>query len=1659
VHTKDPNGRWIRTTFNARNLPTKTEALGVVANPDTASPVATLSETVYDDGGRVAATIDTRGERVETAYDDADRVEKLVHIDYQDDVPSGADRDVLLSRYTYNNAGLVTKLEEGGDPAGTPMRTTNSVYNNAGLVTSTDVDGVDREVTLTRNAAGDVTTSTTTQSGVATGGVSTAESRFTYDSAGRVVCETVENGTTDLITTATYDSRGIQTGTVPPRGNTSCTATDASYRTTTNVDLLGRVSSQVAPSVAVETDGQPGGGTSSPQRTYVGADVETDDAATVNDVSSDSGELLVVVATYGGIYDPNLTISDTEGLTWTEQVTDSYDQNTRFAATSIFTATANGTDTDITVDVTNTVWNYLVSMQVYRYSGHGGVGAVAANAEDANPWGTNYPINLSTSITATDADSETLAVIGLSELDTAALSPGSGFTEISETVSDHGVYGSGHNYDPGVTLRQQVQAASGSVSTVAWSYGSPGDEYAEAYAAIEILPGESGTAAPTASAGYNTFGEQTHAKDPNGNVITMAYDELGRQTTITQPAYTPPGGSAITPTESYVYDAVGNLLEYTSRRGETTTYEYDIYNHMVEQTDPAVGAGSPGVWTFEYADRVNMSKQVDPTGAETQFTYDARNRPRSKVDVVRSVTVTPQTGAAGPQTAQNVAGGSYTTVFEHDDLGRLVTTTTDEGVIAEVDYNEAGDVIATTDADNKTTTSSVDVYGNPVKITDPLGRQARIAYDSAGRAVTAGAYANNAASTPEFETSTGYDADGNTVTSTSGEGFTTTFGYDKTGRLTQVVQPIDAFGSATSSYFYDTAGNLTRTRDPRALVAPPLITEAWDGATAAAWPAKWTTGQSSSGATEIDANRGHLKTPATASSYSRALADSTSQHTDVEITATVRTGSSITGTNLGSKLWLRGSTSWASAGYNLTAGYNVSLNYAANTVALRKTVSSTDTSLTSTSFTFAANTTYRVRFQAIGTAIKAKIWADGTAEPGSWTLSTTDSSNTSGRAAISQRGTSSGARDSYLDDYTLRPVSTTPSSAYDTINTYNTWNLPESVIEPSTSAHPNAADRTFTRVYDAGGLPVEDRQPGYVVVTGTFDELGRLTAESATGGASRSFGYDLAGRTTAVSHPSGTESLVYDDRGLMIGAAGPAGNMIATYDGDGRLLTRNDPAGSHSFTYTTQNELNTAADPLTGGTLTYTYNDASQPTQVDYGTGTNHPIRTYTYDNAGRTSVDEMKTGATSKMKATYTYDDDSNVLTEIVENVFAATETSTYTYDQAQRLTSFNRQQGAGTPAMTTYRWDPAGNKVAEGASKTWTYDQRNRILTGPEGTYTWDPRGTLDKITAPSSSVTEYAYDGLGRQTQYMTAAITVNYTYDGLDRIATRTRGATTDSFAYAGGAMDPANVITGANATSYSRTPSGQPLAVTNTASSSTAFMGSNQHGDNRWNFNTSGTTTDSTVFDPFGSSLASTGTTGDNLGYQSDFTDPDSSNVWMGARWYSPASGTFQSRDRYSGELTTPVSLNRYTYGHSDPIGNYDPTGHAPCPAGLAGHVTGLDGNCYQEWAPGDPCGNGGFRGLDVNICIDGPYCFSLGQGFTNSGCVPCPAAAPSPLPSGTCVNLHELCVRQGYTGWAPETGECYKAPDLDWEYVCRAAGYIDWEPAQGGSPRLSGQEW
>ena len=49
--------------------------------------------------------------------------------------------------------------------------------------------------------------------------------------------------------------------------------------------------------------------------------------------------------------------------------------------------------------------------------------------------------------------------------------------------------------------------------------------------------------------------------------------------------------------------------------------------------------------------------------------------------------------------------------------------------------------------------------------------------------------------------------------------------------------------------------------------------------------------------------------------------------------------------------------------------------------------------------------------------------------------------------------------------------------------------------------------------------------------------------------------------------------------------------------------------------------------------------------------------------------------------------------------------------------------------------------------------------------------------------------------------------------------------------------------------------------------------------------------------------------------------------YLRARYYDSQTGSFISMDSYEGDMTSPISRNRYTYAENDPIGNFDPSGH------------------------------------------------------------------------------------------------------------------------------------
>lgn len=511
-----------------------------------------------------------------------------------------------------------------------------------------------------------------------------------------------------------------------------------------------------------------------------------------------------------------------------------------------------------------------------------------------------------------------------------------------------------------------------------------------------------------------------------------------------------------------------------------------------------------------------------------------------------------------------------------------------------------------------------------------------------------------------------------------------------------------------------------------------------------------------------------------------------------------------------------------------------------------------------------------------------------------------------------------------------------------TVYVFNAWNVQTSVVEPSTSAHPNAVDRTWTSSLDAAGLPVKTVAPGGVTVTRTFDELGRLTVESGAGtgvvSASRTFGYDAAGLRTSVGTVGGNIVFSYDDRGLLLSTSGPVGfaGSSFVYDSVGRVVSRSDAAGTVTASYNSRNLPVSVVDPLTGQTVTYTWDAAGQLTKVAYSGG---GARTLAYDDLGRVTADRLSTSAGSVTAGfTVGYDADSNVTARTVTlpgNTGAGA--STYGYDNAGRLTSWTKPGGASV----AYGYDASGNLV-NNAGVVQSFDQRNRMLTSGSNTYTWTARGTLATQKAGTAAPVAVTFDGLDRQTGQGAQG----YVYDSLDRIVTQ--GST--GFAYAGAEIDPVRVGTSV----LSRTPGGQLLA-TKTGTCAATLAGLDNHGDVFALYSGAGVVVGSRTYTPLGQPVATGGSYAAPVGFQADYTDPSTADVWMGARWYRPGTGTFTARDTVFGKLDTPVSLNRYTYAWADPLGMWDPDGREP-------HAPGGDVRCeHLVNAPGCAAGrrNGG----------------------------------------------------------------------------------------------------
>ncbi|WP_098010305.1 LamG-like jellyroll fold domain-containing protein [Streptomyces sp. sk226] len=1076
------------------------------------------------------------------------------------------------------------------------------------------------------------------------------------------------------------------------------------------------------------------------------------------------------------------------------------------------------------------------------------------------------------------------------------------------------------------------------------------------------------------SYGYDSLGNRTSMVDANGNHFQYVHTARNMMAEVRLRDWDDDGGNPdYTVLQSYAYDMGGRVVRDTDSMGRTVLYDYygdDLVKSLtlkdfrdpdgtrrdiVVEANTYDGAGNVltekaynGSVVTEYSyDAVGRTRSevTDPGGLarRTTFTYDLAGNvvttasSGSPSNVPWPVSATPETVRYGYDQAGNVEQETVengtegrTTRYTHDQRG-LVTSSTDAGGHrTDYAYDEAGRTLSVTappvatesgggpaTTTRPTTYTGYDTFGAVTESVDALGNVNRTSYDRLGRSVkaTAPAYrAPGATGTVTPSTARTYDALGNVLTETDPLGRTTEFTYDRQNRLLAKDVPVgEGDERARWAYTYTRTGQLLTVTDPTGARAESTYDDLDRPVTTTRierrpQPGAFTTRN------EYDDAGNVVKQTAPGGGVSLYSYDKLGQLLRMTDPAGVvsQYGYDLSGREVRATDGM-GRTS--AKLYDALGQLRQDSDLDAANSPLRKVDYGYDTVGNLTSATDPRGRTTRYAYDALGRL-------SSQTEP----VSATESITTSfGYDAL-------GNRTRYTD-----------GRGNQTVYTVNALGLPESVVEPATARHPAPEDRTWTTAYDALGQPVKVTAPGGVVRERAYDRAGLLTRESGGGAEAatpaRTFGYDAVGRTTRASTPEGDNTYAYDDRGSLISAAGPSGEATYAYDSDGQLTSRTDAAGTANFGYA-RRQLVSATDPLTGGTQTYRYDGSGAIKEIGYGAGQS---RSFAYDALGRLDTDTI-TGSTGGAiaSADYGYDADDHLTSKKTTGIAKAGE-NTYGYDDAGRLTSWTSDG-----ETTEYRWDKSGNRTGDG-EKTAAYDERNRLLSDGDYTYSHTARGTL--ATRTSSGLTEeFTFDAFDRLTKAGESGTA--YTYDALDRVATR-NGA---EFSYAGFAPDPVKD----NNSTYGRGASDELLSVAEGTGDARLTV-TDKHGDVVGDLSaTDGAATrltGSAAFDPFGqrseAGAQEPGTVG-NAGFQGDWTDPDTGQVNMGARWYDPATGVFDSRDSYTYASGASILANRYTYGAGAPLDYSDPDGNWPscifCKKTMKKALNKIKGNKYVRAA-------------------------------------------------------------------------------------------------------------
>ncbi len=855
---------------------------------------------------------------------------------------------------------------------------------------------------------------------------------------------------------------------------------------------------------------------------------------------------------------------------------------------------------------------------------------------------------------------------------------------------------------------------------------------------------------------FDADGRLTERRDRYGNALQFTHDSTGFLTSIADDA-----GRTL----SFTKGADGRVATATDPLGRTYSYSYDANGDLVGVTDP-IG----GVMSYTYNADGDLLTVVDPRGITVVTnTYDNQDRVNRQVFAdgatiqfnYVSETETRVTDERG-NTSIYRFNDTGNPIEITDPLGRVTRSTWDanynrtsatdgRGNTTIYEYDSAGNLTRMTDALGQETTYTYEPTFNQVAIeTDPDGHVTTYAYDASGNLTSITDALGNV-------TTMTYDGRGLLASTTDLLGNTTAFEYDAAGHLTQIT---DALGQQTAMT-YDAVGNLLSLTDAKsdttqfaydALNRQTAITDPLGGVTQTAYDA--------------NGNRTQITDP---------LGNSTAFDYDARNRLTQMTNA---------------------LGHTEGRAYDAKGNLTALTDANGNTTAYTyDAADQLTQETRPGNAIHAYEYDNAGnqtaTIDPAGVRIDQNFDAINRLVARQHSSREREIYAYDARGnrTRIERRDA-ADQMTFgedtqydalsRPVRITSALGQVTTFDYDANGNQTGTTDPLgrvTSQSFDALNRVIQIIDAASGLTGFD-----------YDAVGNLTGVTDPRSLATTYTYDALDREVALDSPdTGLAQSTYDANGNLIGRTDSRGIAVAhTYDaldrrtatqypdstedrafrydertnGRGRWSGYDDQSGSVDFTYDARGNLIGESRTVQnqGYAMGYGYDGADRVTRIDYPSGLQV---TYAHDGQGR--IDSINS-------------DVGPILDDITYLPFGPVDSwsdgsgaqRTLTYDANYRLTSIS------VPGLLEWRYshDDANNIIAladdldAGRNQTFVYDALDRLAdaAGGYGTYqfTFDPVG--NRLTEDDDGqLTQYAYGGDSNRLLSATGADADSFTYD--------------------------------------------------------------------------------------------------------------------------------------------------------------------------------------------------------------------------------------------------------------------------------------------------------